>query len=328
MFSIIMPLYNGERYIRLAIDSVLQQTCDDYELLIVDDGSSDNSCRIVREYCHAYNEIKLICANHGGVSHARNVGIEHAAGEYVLFMDCDDTWECTLLSECQKSIQEGKEDVDLLIFGIRKDFYTADGRLHHSTDEICEDVEGYFETRRINNRFIQNYNIASPCNKVYKRKIIVNNHISFDINCVMLEDLVFNLEYLKNADSIRILKKNLYQYRLRLDEKQTSKRHFKEIFKNADILFDKAKEFSVYCGKTSKQLTALFGTAFSLYLAEYSYWTDICGWSKEDVIELLVTNVRYRELLDSKDGRYAWILRVATILRCKQLQIRLLDWRK
>lgn len=322
-----MPLYNGERYIRPALDSVLQQTCGDYELLIVDDGSSDNSCRIVREYCHSHSRVKLLCANHGGASHARNVGIEHATGEYVLFMDCDDTWDCCLLSECQKSIQ--KADGDLLIFGIRKDFYTADGILHHSSDEMCEGEDEYFEEpRRIDNHFLQNYNIASPCNKVYKRDIIVDNHIRFDVDCVMLEDLVFNLEYLTKADSIRVLKKNLYQYRLWLDEKQTSKRHFKEIFKNADTLFDKAKEFSVYCGKTSRQLSALFGTVFSLYLTEYGYWTDTCGRSKETVIELLGTNARYRELLGSKEGKYAWILRAATVLRCKQLQIRLLERRK
>lgn len=327
MFSIIMPLYNGEAYIRPAIDSVLQQTCGDYELLIVDDGSSDNSCSIVREYCNTNSKIKLLCENHGGVSHARNVGIENAAGEYVMFMDCDDTWDSSLLYECKKSIQ--RADSDLLIFGIRHDFYTAYGTLHHSTGEMCEgEDQDYADLRDIDNGFFQSYNIASPCNKVYKREIIIDKHIRFNTDCVMLEDLVFNLEYLTRIDSIRIIMKNLYQYRLWLDVKQSSKRHFKEIFKNADILFDKAKEFSTHCGKISRQLPALYGMVFSLYLTEYAYWTDTCGQEKKLVLDLLVQNTRFRELLRNKKGKYAIILRTAMAMRCKKLQITLLDRRK
>lgn len=85
--SIIMPLYNKEIYVRNAIESVLCQTFSDFELIVVDDGSTDNSFNIVQDYTKKDNRIVLIKKENGGVSEARNVGLSHAKGEWIQFLD-------------------------------------------------------------------------------------------------------------------------------------------------------------------------------------------------------------------------------------------------
>ena len=110
-FSVIVPLYNKERYVKKAIESILAQTYRDFELIIVDDGSTDNSVAICEESVHPFirssvHPIRLICQPNSGVAKARNVGVENSHGEYVCFLDADDWWEPTWLEEMDKLINE------------------------------------------------------------------------------------------------------------------------------------------------------------------------------------------------------------------------------
>lgn len=110
--SIIIPVYNPGKYFDDCVNSVLKQTYKDWELLLVDDGSTDGTEDKCKEYSKNDNRIKYLVSNHGGVAHARNVGISEATGEYLLFMDNDDYWkEETLLQSVVEQINKKKVDI-------------------------------------------------------------------------------------------------------------------------------------------------------------------------------------------------------------------------
>ena len=112
-FSIIIPVYNVEKYIKKCLDSVFNQTFKDYEVIVVNDGSKDNSIDVVKKY-----DVKLINQENMGLSAARNTGVEQATGEYILFLDSDDYIDKDLLEELNKSIEENNPD--LVRFQIRE----------------------------------------------------------------------------------------------------------------------------------------------------------------------------------------------------------------
>lgn len=112
-FSVIMPAYNVEDYIKRSIDSVLNQSMKDFELIVVNDGSTDNTKSICEEYS---NKVTLINKKNGGLSDARNVGVKEAIGEYIIFIDSDDYWDKDLLKEISKSLDNNP---DIVRFQIR-----------------------------------------------------------------------------------------------------------------------------------------------------------------------------------------------------------------
>ncbi len=112
MFSIIVPIYKVESYIKECIETVVNQNYDNYELILVDDGSPDNSGRICDEYKKKYSNIVVIHKENGGISDARNAGIKAAKGKYIMFLDGDDTLNAGVLQKIANILDE--EEVDIL----------------------------------------------------------------------------------------------------------------------------------------------------------------------------------------------------------------------
>lgn len=123
--SIILPVYNVEKYIKKSIESVLNQTYTDFELLVIIDGSPDNSKQVAEEFTDS--RIKIFEKENGGLSDARNYGLERAKGQYVYFMDSDDWIEPNLLEDNLKIIEE--ENLDVVIFGYIQDDEDIDGNI-------------------------------------------------------------------------------------------------------------------------------------------------------------------------------------------------------
>lgn len=128
-FSIVIPVYNVEQYIKRTLDSVFNQTYKDYEVIVVDDGSTDKSIEIAKNY-----DVKIIHSKHVEVSEARNIGEKKAKGEYLIFLDSDDYWDKDLLKEIEKAL---KNDPDLVRFQIRTVMDTGE-----KTDYEEETFEG------------------------------------------------------------------------------------------------------------------------------------------------------------------------------------------
>ena len=112
--SIIMPVYNGEKFLREAIESIVSQTFTDFEFIIINDGSTDNSLLLIKQYAEKDKRIKIIDQNNQGVSTSRNNGIKNSIGKYVAFIDCDDLW---LSEKLEIQLECFKKDKDLKICG-------------------------------------------------------------------------------------------------------------------------------------------------------------------------------------------------------------------
>ena len=127
-FSVVIPLYNKAHYIESTIRSVLHQTCQDFELIVVDDGSSDNSLELARKY--ESDRVRVIAQENQGVSVARNTGIENARGKFIAFLDADDEWQANYLATIQGLTDQYPES-DIFVTAYTVDM--GNGKLHYST---------------------------------------------------------------------------------------------------------------------------------------------------------------------------------------------------
>jgi glycosyltransferase involved in cell wall biosynthesis len=204
--SIIVPVYNVERYINRCIDSILAQNFSDFELILIDDGSTDSSGTICDNYAKKDNRIKVIHINNGGVSNARNKGIELAQGDYLMFCDSDDYVELNWCSQLYEAINQGNNI--LPVSGIRFVY-----NIRKQNNEI---IKAFSEKVSFNkNKYFETYKkglSGSLCCKIYDRKIIADNSIYFDVNVNRGEDLLFNLTYMIHMDSFVSIPSITYNY--------------------------------------------------------------------------------------------------------------------
>ena len=314
MFSVIMPVYNGEKHLIESIKSVLDQTYKLFELIIIDDGSDDGSLEICRQFEKSDGRVKVFSQINSGVSSARNFGISVARYDYILFIDCDDVWDRDLLNLCNEKCH-GQS----LLFGIKRCFYNKDGSINDTEDEMfgngsCYDLQLNLKVEN----FFSRYNLASPCNKVYLNKIIRENGIMFSELSVYLEDLKFNLDYLSCITEIRILQKSLYFYRLDKDCNQINKRNFKNPFINADELYYSFDNFSVKKTGKSCIYTDLFvSIILKTYIDELKYYIYTHNYKKN--FNLLICNKNFKTILKKSRGKFNLVLKLAFRLRLKCL---------
>lgn len=203
MISIIVPIYNREQTLRKCVDSILRQTWQNFELLLIDDGSHDGSGAICDEYARKDNRIKAFHKKNGGVSSARNVGLEHARGEWVSFVDADDFvgehfLEFFFMHGCDADLlAQGVTIVDAndLAIDIKRehdDCLTGVNIIDYALKGIQIDLFGY-----------------NHC-KLFLRSIIVRNHLRYNEDIHQREDLLFMMDYLQFVR--RIITVNAHQY--------------------------------------------------------------------------------------------------------------------
>ena len=189
-FSIIVPIYNVEKYLPKCLDSLINQTYSNIEIICVNDGSTDNSLQILEEYANKDKRIKIINQENQGVSVARNNGIDNATGDYILFVDSDDWLEIYACDILNKKLE--KNNSDLIIFNA----YIA-------KNNQCN--LGF----RCNQENIMYSNMWSIC---YKREFLNINNIRFPQNIKIAEDHIFKIQSIVIADKISIVDEFLYYY--------------------------------------------------------------------------------------------------------------------
>lgn len=186
--SVIIPVYNVEKYLYKCVDSVINQTYKNLEIILVDDGSSDNSPQICDEYAKSDERIKVIHKINEGVSVARNVGISVASGEYVCFFDSDDFVEEDVLEKMLDAIEEKAYDV--CVCGYSVDIYNKEGEKESTGEvvpwkQVCENLS-LIECEK--NLGICGY----VWNKLYRLQFIKSLKLQFDEKISLYEDLIFN----------------------------------------------------------------------------------------------------------------------------------------
>lgn len=206
-FSIIVPVYNVEQYLEKCIESVLGQTYPDFELILVDDGSTDSSGKICDHYQAKDPRLHVIHKENAGVSVARNVGIDQAHGEYICFIDSDDWIENNYLSEIKGEIA----DFDILFFGCV--WHYEDGSVRSLCPPAAECRTDIDEAiyRLLRNDMNVNY-FGFTWNNVFRRDIIAQHNIRFVENLHVSEDEVFSLAYCNHAKTLKVIPTPLYHY--------------------------------------------------------------------------------------------------------------------
>lgn len=206
MISIIVPIYNAEQFLHRCIDSILAQSYTDFELLLVDDGSTDSSGIICDEYTVRDNRVRVFHKANGGVSSARNIGLDNAQGCYITFCDADDYVEPNWLSVYSDAIVQ---DVDLAIQGL---YY-----IHKSGEKETKRLpilRGY-DINSKRNLIVELFNqgvYGYPVTKLFRRDIIEANNIRFDIRSRFREDAQFFSKYLEYVKSFICIDREDYYY--------------------------------------------------------------------------------------------------------------------
>lgn len=212
--SIIMPLYNKEAYITNSIESVLRQSFSDYELVVVDDGSTDHSAEIVERYINQDSRIILVRIKNGGVSNARNVGLSRARGEWIQFLDADDQINSAYLSKAMELLEENNPDI------IFSDFWMVDSqgvKMKH----ITSDLTGNRSQRELCDTYIslqgENGFFGYISNKLFKRSLLLESGAKFPIGIKLAEDLDFYSQLYPYAKKVYFLPVCSFYY-LQTDE--------------------------------------------------------------------------------------------------------------
>ena len=200
--SIIVPVYNSSEFLNRCIDSILSQSMSDFELILIDDGSSDGSAVICDSYSEQDNRVSVVHTTNGGVSNARNIGLSTAKCEYIMFVDSDDWIERELLKDLFDMVQTA--DLSMAGFEIRYptfvNSYVPNRKVNISMDSFLSDFSFYYKTTII----------SSPCAKIYKKSIL--SKLRFDTSLRLGEDFDFNLKYFDRCKTVSVTDKTKYIY--------------------------------------------------------------------------------------------------------------------
>ena len=239
--SVIVPVYKAEKYLHRCVDSILSQTFTDFELILVNDGSPDNCGTICDEYTTKDNRVRVFHKENGGVSSARNLGLDNAQGEYITFCDADDYVTPDWLMAYSDSMLH---NTDLAIQGyniidcdkrIIKHLPSQKGNSIEAKHEliislICQGMYGYLWI------------------KLFRRQIIEENNIRFDIKSAFREDEQFFSKYLEYTTTFSCIDKENYFYILPTADKKYNGDPFYSllpIFQSLDVIYNKELPFEI-----------------------------------------------------------------------------------
>jgi glycosyltransferase involved in cell wall biosynthesis len=238
--SVVMPIYNAEDYLKPALDSVVNQTLTDIELICVDDGSTDNSLSIIKEYQQADERIRILTENNAGPSIARNKGLARARGEYVIFLDADDFYEETLLEKLYTLAEEEKLDIAICKFDI------YNNRKSKFEDNIRSDHGEIFSEAGVVSKndypdIILSCTTGYIWNKLFKREFLAEKELLFDEELRVFEDTHFVVNALSLADKVGKIHEKLIHHRVYTN--QPRNKLFKKYYAQVPVVYAKIKEF-------------------------------------------------------------------------------------
>lgn len=263
LFSVIIPIYNVEKYLPQCVDSVLKQDFKNYEIILVDDGSPDNCPHLCDEYAKKYPHIKVIHKENGGLSDARNFGIKAARGEYLIFLDSDDYWwDKDVFNTLEKIILDTKPD--LIIHGHTNVYPT-----HKTVRNFKAPLVGDFY-KDLPMLIKHNIYDTTGWNKIIKRNIIVENNIQFPVG-LLHEDCSWCFDIASQIKKYVVLPISFYQYRLGRIGAITADIKPKNILDLFKILQDKFSLWNTYNDdmkyKLGSYLSILYqGICYKLFL--------------------------------------------------------------
>lgn len=306
MISIIVPVFNVEKYLARCIESIIKQTFKDWELILINDGSKDNSGKICDEYATKDNRIKVIHKKNEGVSKARNTGIALAKGEYICFIDSDDWIEATYLS----NFETNRCHYDFYFSGIFYDTYDIVYSYKKYKERVCRNKyeirDEFFKQDLLSNGY--------PWGKLYKSNVIKDNNLRFNENLTINEDHIFVFQYFCCVDTLYITNTAGYHYTVfdnsgrKLSGKINSYTELKSAAEHFELIINKLyplwnishNEYSQLINNfvISKRLSALRSLILlnekRFFSKELEYWgkTTYSGNNKKEEFLLFIIKAR------------------------------------
>ena len=236
--SVIMPVYNSKEYLPTAIESVLNQSFTDFELLLIDDGSTDGSEKLCDEFTSKDSRVKALHKENGGICSARNYGISYSSGQYITFIDNDDSYEKDFLKDTYQLmetkkydfVKTGYEKVQLKSGKISQHFFRSLGKdIILTPQNFCS----YYDQLRTSVVFNMVWN------GLYKKEFLIENDIHFDESFKWgYDDQDFNCQLFKHFSSCMILAKSYYKWIQR-------EGHSTSLVLSEDVIREKFKLFKI-----------------------------------------------------------------------------------
>jgi len=268
--SVIMPVYNSEKFLSKAIDSVLNQEFDDFELVLVDDGATDNSGKICDEYSRQYDNVIVIHKENGGICDARNAGLDKASGDYISFIDNDDIFLPGLLADNYKLAND--YDADVVRFERRKVIIKEDGKKYIEKRKGLDYIQGMKDGCAVleKQQMIKQYTnirrsgaLNGLWNGLYKRSLIEENNIRFDTSIRFgHEDLLFNLQVFAKAQKYVFHNKEYYKYFYRHESSTSAKFNINKVESIWKVACLENEILKQYGKERSERLNNLAGHIF------------------------------------------------------------------
>jgi len=259
LLSIIVPVFNGAKYLQNCAEFLNQQTLNSYEVIFVDDGSTDDSGILLDQIVSQNDKFKVIHKSNGGTASTRNAGLDVAVGKYVTFFDCDDELDSTIYEKMVNLIEEKNADMVTCGFYFKVEMQTGDGKQTEYLEKNTYPAALYKTRDEIREHLVEMWDsdiMSNVWNKVYRMSLIRDKKLRYRDGHVYTEDRVFNRLFLENCESIAFTDKCLYYYvrervgsttekyrddyfMIRLKEYKEFQTHFKKM----GVWDEKAKEY-------------------------------------------------------------------------------------
>jgi len=255
--SIIVPVYNVESSLERCVDSIINQTYQNWELWLIDDGSRDASGKICDSFSLSDARIRSIHKKNAGVSAARNTGLENVQGEYVLFVDSDDYLELNTLELAMNEVE--RSGADAVLFGFYYHFKEEDRVVENKGNRAFVGKNEEFVSEVFGEMFRKEL-LNPPWNKLIKKEMLLQNGIRFVSEYSICEDMIFTIGVLGACDKIAFLDLPLYHYVYKKEDNLVNKFHG-NYFEALSFYVEKVMEYlSKY--NASAELVAELGTFY------------------------------------------------------------------
>lgn len=294
LVSVIVPVFNAEKYLSECIESILKQSYFEIELLLVDDGSTDQSGAICASYVEKDSRVRYIKKENGGVSSARNAGIDHAKGEYLFFCDSDDWLAEDALQLC---VEKMTPKTDLVVGWLEMKVFEQSGILVDSkkNEKLLLITSDNWQGECVGDLF------SSSCAKLYRKKIVSDFDLRFHENQKMLEDMKFVFDYLSVSNRWITLDKVIYLYRVFVGLDYIEKRRSKTLDQDVYATYFSAKKY--FSSKDKPVPTSVKNFFFFQFqmIVKCEFWSNHSKNAKKKKILELTEWILSEKLIEGMD---------------------------
>ncbi len=298
--SVVVPVYNTDRYLERCLSSLINQTLEDIEIVVVNDGSTDNSLGIIQNFCRNYENIKDITTSNSGISTARRIGIENATSEYICFVDSDDFVAEDFCMELYTAVAINDADCGECGYYSFSDLRMKTNYIFGDNLTLCREE---FNEIIIKNHIIAGSQPSFMWNKIYRKEIIASRVSDYG-ECA-LEDYLFNMQYYAGVTKYVYINKPLYYYRGTIDS--ITKTYNPRLF---DILLKVQEYKEGYMqamgldDETCRQLSYhwFMGYVERIVYRVFVYKNDLNWKQKRDMVAKMLTNSRVLMIAENTES--------------------------